>query len=393
MKNYSPNTMKFWNRLSTEQKLSYRLMRRHRILPSLNGVYTKESPEVQSLAQTPSWAISNFSNSSDVWNITAGSGAIVAVLDTGISYNNPDLSNCIIDGADFSGDGGLPADDDGHGSHCAGIIAGANDSEGSVGIAPQAKIMPIKVFSSSGMTTDKILAKSIRYAVDNGADIISMSLGSRYPNRPILDKAIKYANDNNVTIFAASGNDNSPNAYVNDYFYFNRTNPTGIEGDNVPKNSTTLNSYNRVAYPGKSAGVIGVGSYFHSNVLNKKIVSSFTSCGTGLDILAPGDRIWSAYDNDTWYILSGTSMATPFAAGVAALLVSYAKSIGKTLTPTEILTILSSNAINPGPTVTSYYGQVNFDWNNDGKMDEFWCGAGIINLAGFNTWKNFIDTK
>jgi subtilisin len=393
MKNYSPNTMKFWNRLSTEQKVSYRLMRRHRILPLLNSVYTKESPEVQSLAQIPSWAISNFSNRNDVWNITAGSGTIVAVLDTGISYNNPDLANCIVDGVDLSGGGGLPEDDDGHGSHCAGIIAGANDNVGSVGIAHQAKIMPIKVFNAFGMTSDRIIARGIKYAVDNGADIISMSLGGPLPNLPILNRAIRYANDNNVIVFAATGNDSSSDTYADDYFYFNYTNPITLEGDHVPKNSTTLIPYDKVNYPAKSSGVIGVGSYFYSNNLNTNILSSFTSCGSGLDILGPGDRIWSAVDDNTWYVFSGTSMATPFVAGVAALLVSYAKSLNKTLTQAEVLQMLQSNAVKLGPLVGSRYGNVNFDWDNDNQMDPFWCGSGIINLSGFAAWKNFIDTK
>lgn len=389
MYNCQPEKMKFWNKIKTKERALFRVAKRHRILPTLHGVYTKSTESVAAQAQIPSWAISQFANRNDVWAITQGSGVTVAVLDTGCSLSNPDLTPNLVGGYNVINPNQDPTDSDGHGTHCAAIIAAQNNDIGNVGIAPQAKVMPVKVFNNLGFTSDRAIARGIKFAVDNGADIISMSLGGALPSSNILIRALEYAVENNVLLFAASGNDSSSERYAEDAPFFNFTNPNNLEQNS--HTASTIATYDKVNYPAKNIQVISVGSYFYSASLNQNILSAFTSCGTTLDILAPGDRIWSAVDATTYYLFSGTSMACPFAAGVAALLCSYAKSIGKTLNRTQILALLGSSSLSIANSVSTRYGSVTLDTDNNNQIDSFWVGQGAIDLNNFNSWKNAID--
>jgi subtilisin family serine protease len=143
------------------------------------------------------------------WNKTLGSSdIIVAVVDTGIDYNHPDLANNYLEGSyDWVNNDSDPIDDHGHGTHCAGIIAAViNNSVGIAGLA-QVKIMAEKVLHYSGWGFDDWVANGIIHAVEQGADIISMSLGG-YGSSSLLHEAVKYAYDNGVLLVAAAGNDN-----------------------------------------------------------------------------------------------------------------------------------------------------------------------------------------
>src|ERR1043166_463245 len=141
-------------------------------------------------------------------DVTRGKGAVVAVIDTGVAFENDsegcyqakDFANTgFVPGFDFIHDNNHPNDDQGHGTHVAGTIAeSTHNKEGCAGIAPEAKIMPIKVLSKEGYGSSGDIADGIRFAADHGANVINMSLGSPFPSA-ILHAACQYAYKKGVT--------------------------------------------------------------------------------------------------------------------------------------------------------------------------------------------------
>ena len=242
-------------------------------------------------------------------NSATGSGIIVAVIDTGVDYNHEDLNGNIwtntdeipsnnidddansyvddIRGYDFIGNiyteihpDNDPDDDYGHGTHVSGIIAAADNALGIKGVAPLAKIMPIKVLDSSGYGWNSDIATGIYYAVNNGAKIINMSLGSSSPSTT-LKNAIDYAVANNVLVVAAAGNSSS---------------------------------YTYSSYPASYSNVVSVAASDEDGYK-----AYFSNWGK-VDITAPGDSILSSLPGNKYASWSGTSMASPFVAGAAALI-------------------------------------------------------------------------
>ena len=202
-----------------------------------------------------------------------GGSAIVAVIDTGVDYNHPLLKERIIDGYDFVDNDEDPMDLHFHGTHVAGIIADTTPS----GV----KIMPLRAMDNHGNGFDMNIAKGIRYAVDNGADIINLSFsGLNYS--ATLANAFDYALTRNVPIILSAGN----------------------EGKD------TLNSY-----PASEERVIVVSATDR----NDKI-ASFSNTGKSIDVSAPGVDIISSIPNGQYGSLSGTSMAAPFVSGIVAML-------------------------------------------------------------------------
>jgi serine protease len=237
------------------------------------------------------------------WDVTRGKGVVVAVIDTGVAFETDD-HGCyqakdfgrtgFAPGFDFIHDNAHPNDDQGHGTHVAGTIAeSTNNGEGCAGIAPEARIMPLKVLSREGSGTLGDIADAIRYAADHGADVINMSLGGPFPSA-ILHSACQYAHKKGVTIVCAAGN-------------------SGQEG---------------VGYPAAFPECIAVSSVGPGG--NR---ASYSSYGPQVAIAAPGgDKNQGASagvlqnsvinGEDDYYSLQGTSMASPHVAGVAALLIS-----------------------------------------------------------------------
>ena len=221
---------------------------------------------------------------------TGGDGVTVAVLDTGLKTDHPDLAANVVDCKDATGNGianGCP-DRNGHGTHVAGTIAANGKIKG---VAPNARLMAVKVCGNSGCWSDDI-ARAIRYAADNGANIISMSLGG--DSEGSLEKdAIAYAVSKGVLVVAAAGNDGPADGSID--------------------------------YPGANADVVAVAALDSS-----RNVPDWSSRGVNdgdyvveereVELAAPGVSVQSTYKNGCYATMSGTSMATPHVSGLTAKL-------------------------------------------------------------------------
>jgi subtilisin family serine protease len=251
--------------------------------------YIEEDKYVQLLQSQPvPWGVNRI-DAERVWSSNTGSGVTIAICDTGIDYNHPDLAtNCIFGASfvDYTPDD--PMDDNGHGTHCAGIAAALNNDIGVVGVAPQASLMPVKILNSNGGANFSWVAQGIIWAADHGADVISLSIGY---SQPVLSwqNACNYAYyDKGCVVVAAAGNSG---------------NPPG-KGDNVE-------------YPGRYDSVIAV-SATGSN--DKR--ARWSSTGSDVELAAPGVDIYSTLWDDTYGYKSGTSMSCPHVSGVAALVLA-----------------------------------------------------------------------
>jgi PGF-pre-PGF domain-containing protein len=227
------------------------------------------------------WNMRN-TNVDDAWDVTKGNkSTIVAVIDTGVDYNHPDLVDaCITNGYDYVENDEDPMDENGHGTHCAGIVAATQDNNKGVSGVAQVSILPIRVLDSDGSGYTSDVANGIYYATDHGADIISMSLGSE-SSISYLENACNYARSKGVILVAASGNDYST-SFIN--------------------------------WPAAYDSVIAVGATESDND-----ICPFSNRNDKLSVVAPGNSIYSTYYSDNYDYLNGTSMATPLVAGTFAL--------------------------------------------------------------------------
>ena len=239
------------------------------------------------LTETIDWSLAAY-HIPNHWKDTRGAGVRVALLDTGIDEQHPDLADAIDDARDFTGSRFGPADQNGHGTHTAGTIAARQNHLGVIGVAPDCRLLIGKVLGDDGSGSSANVAGGIDWAADSGADIISMSLGSPEPD-DALHAAIERAVAKGKFIIAAAGNDGRDNS---------------------------------VNYPARWKSTIAVAAVDASGHL-----APFSSRGPEVDIAAPGENILSTWLHGTYAKLSGTSMATPFVAGVTALLVSLHRTI------------------------------------------------------------------
>jgi subtilisin family serine protease len=257
---------------------------------------TRELGTVAKAEEVPeriNWA-QNILGIPSVWRETQGQGVRVAVLDTGIDVDHPDRAAAILDAKDFTGDG--IEDTNGHGTHCAGIIGARLNDVGFVGVAPKTKLLIGKVLGKGGRGSFEWITQGIEWAVTKKAHIISMSLGGPVSTQGLFI-AVHEALVKGRCVICAAGNEGSL-------------------------------FQNSIGYPGRYGGVITVAS--HDENGNP---SGFSSRGGEVDFMAPGSNIWSTYKNGGYATLSGTSMATPFVAALAALIISKHLSSTTNKTP------------------------------------------------------------
>lgn len=259
-------------------------------------------------------------NADRAWDLTLGDPrVVVAVIDTGVDLGHPDLRRKLVPGYNVLTKGAEPPlDDNGHGTHVAGIIGADTDNrEGIAGTAPMCRLMPIKALDRQGDGYTYDIAEGIYWAVDHGARVINLSLGGRGASQS-LREAVEYAQAKGVVLIAAMGN--------GDEYGIRQNWPT---------------------FPASYPGVIGVGA-----VGRGRMVTDFSNYGSWISVVAPGDGILSTmptypvhqttsegyqqgYDS-----MPGTSMAAPMVAGVAALMLSrYPR-----LTPAQVKAKLESTA-------------------------------------------------
>ena len=286
------------------------------------------------------------------WDIETGHpDVVIAIVDSGVDLNHDDLKDKLIPGedfVDFQGNAGTryelrgdykirdldPDDEDGHGTHCAGISAStSNNGQGITGVCWGGKIVPVRVMfrvfdrfegreTSVGTGTD--ISAGIKFAVDSGANVINLSLGGGSGDE--YEPVLKYARDRNVCVVAATGNENS----------------------SLP------------SYPAADPNALAVGAI--DTALNRANFSNYGS-GYGAFVMAPGVQIASTYKDNSYEYLSGTSMATPFVAGLAGLIISVALRSGKQISIEEVYRIIRETATPLGT----------------GKGDRFY-GEGLINV-------------
>lgn len=250
----------------------------------------------------------------DAWEVTTGSNDIVvAVIDDGIDLHHRDLKKQIISPYDVVLNSKSRISIGEHGTHVSGIIASTmNNGVGGTGIAPNVKIMPINVFDGDSALYSDVIT-GIQYAIEQDADIINLSLGGTEPSR-MLNDAIQRAYKAGILVVAAAGN----------------------EGENV------------YDYPAAYDHVLAVSATDSSDR-----ITDFSNYGTDIDLAAPGTDIYSTFPHNQYEFLSGTSMATPVVAGVAALVWSANPS----LTNTQIEEYLYQTADDLGPRGKDvYYG-------------------------------------
>jgi len=270
------------------------------------------------------------------WNETTGdNNIIVAVLDTGVDLNHPDLKDSLVEGWDFVDNDSQPMDENGHGTHVAGTIAAVTNN--SIGVAGVnwggtfgTKIMPLRVLDADGIGSTYDIAKAIVYATEHGAKVINMSFGGDSPST-LVEQAADYAYYNGVVLVASSGNE----------------------------------SANTISYPAAHDSVIAVGA-----VRYDKQLAYYSNYGPEQELVAPGgdmtldqngdgylDGILSTYyatrtSHSEYTFLQGTSMAAPHVSGVVALLMARGFT-----DPNEIRQILRNTAEDLGsPGFDEYYG-------------------------------------
>lgn len=217
------------------------------------------------------------------WRKSMGEGVHVAVIDTGINYNHPDLRHSISSGINVLRRFHLPIDDNGHGTHIAGTIAASSRGSGMLGAAPQAIIHPVKAFDMNGSAYISDIILGLDWCVRHRIQVINMSFGMKEKSSALM-AAIQRAVDAGCIVLASSGND-------------------GKRGE--------------IDYPARFAETISVGA---TNTDRK--IAKFSNRSADVDIYAPGEQILSTWTRHHYNELSGTSMATSHVTGVIALMLA-----------------------------------------------------------------------
>jgi len=302
-------------------------------------------------------------NAEDVWaEGYTGQGSVVSVIDTGVNYNHQDLNDHMwgggiffpLHGYDFHNDDNNPMDDMGHGTHCAGTVAGDGTAGSQTGIAPDAAIMALKVLDASGGGYESSCWEAIEFSVDNDADVMSLSLGWLHawgPDRTSWRNAMNSALFAGVIASVAAGNEGTQYGVPD-----NVRTPGDVPPPWLHPDQTLTGGLSSVVSVGATNSNDGIASFSSRGPVSWDTISPFLDYPynpeMGLirpDVSAPGENIKSlAHYSNTGYESgwSGTSMATPCVAGVMALMISKDPSI----TPTQMSEIIETSSLHLGST-------------------------------------------
>jgi subtilisin family serine protease len=336
---------------------------RTRLLAVAAGVLLASVPALSASATTSDpfrdrqWGLDQIM-AEQAWPTSTGSGTVVAVVDTGVDLQHPDLQGQLVPGATFTGcgKGGGPCGNgdyrgpdgenngDEHGTHVAGIVAAATDNGiGVAGVAPDASVMPVKVLEEGSGSTDEIAA-GVRWAVDHGADVVNLSLGG-LPGTQLftitgldaeLADALAYAREHGVLAVAAAGNTGTP-----------LCNDPAFTDDVICVAATDRNE----------------AKAWYSELPNKPDQKAVAAPG-GAGLVSCDDDVWSTVPTDTgseacgesdYDAYAGTSMATPHVAGVAALLFAQGRTVD------DVENVLLTTSRQPGTNTTGVYSPV-YGW-------------------------------
>jgi len=263
---------------------------------------------------------------------TEGEGIVVGVADTG-RPDHDDLNDNILASRNFS-ESHTDEDTQGHSTHVCGTIAAIRNDKGVIGVAPKVKLVTAKVLGDDGSGTNYGVAQGVRWLVNKGCDIINMSLGG--PHDPMISAAVQHAVNEGVFVICAAGNEGF-----------------------VP-------GHNTVGYPAKLESTFAVASYNKAGRL-----SEYSSRGNEVHIAAPGEDILSTWPGGGYRRISGTSMASPFVAGVVALLLSSQNKAMTEGCPADDFVANNADLIRLASTISDDRGPVGHDEG---------FGWGVINV-------------
>jgi subtilisin family serine protease len=268
-------------------------------------VFGEIRAEVDPAEKEIPWGVKRV-NAKSAWDYGAGKGVKVAVIDTGIDYTHPELAPNYKGGYNAIITTATPLDDQGHGTHVSGTIAAVKDLNGVVGVAPAVDLYGVKVLDKRGSGQYSWIVAGIEWAVNNGMDVINMSLGGGSGTEALKQVMIK-AHEAGIAIVCAAGNDSGP-----------------------------------VNFPAKYPQAIAISA---SDSADK--IASFSSRGAEIVIIAPGVNVYSTRKGGGYTSMSGTSMACPHAAGLAAL------AVGAGADGAEAVRAALKNAATPLPGLTA----------------------------------------
>ena len=253
-----------------------------------NVRYIEEDKYVQLInAQTLPWGVERI-GAPQAWPSSTGTGVTIAIVDTGIDYTHLDLADNCLPGKSFVDYTSDWMDDNNHGTHCAGIAAAINNNIGVVGVAHTAKVLPVKALNANGGAQLSWIAQGINWAADNGAQVISLSIGYNQHVQSWNDACDYAYYTKGCVVVAAAGNGGNPG------------------GNN-----------DCVEYPARYDSVIAVAATTQNDVR-----ASWSATGPAVELSAPGANIYSTIRNSNYDYMSGTSMACPHVSGVAALVIA-----------------------------------------------------------------------
>jgi thermitase len=281
---------------------------------------------------------------------TGASELTIAIIDTGVDLEHPDLQANLLPGYDFVDDDDVPDDGNGHGTNVAGIAAAALNGIGVAGVAPTARILPVRVLNNSGSGDILSVASGIVYAADR-AEVLNLSLGAASGSQTLLN-AINYAaSTQGRLVVAAAGN---------------------CGNSNYPYNGCP--ALNQPSYPAAYSNVMAVAATTASDTR-----ASFSTMGSYVDIAAPGSYIYNTYYGNSYAYESGTSQATPHVAGLAALV--WAENPG--YTAAQVWSRITATAVDLGGAgVDTSFGAGRIDVTSALGLTALQARLPEVNLAG-----------